>query len=454
MSIAPIRQAARQAVVLSSLLVALAHAAPSATDAQVDASAEPAPTATTCPAGLPTGTRCLSGKDRLGSLYLMAVPPAWNGTLVLHAHGGPFLGEPSLARVQEDLERWSIFPRAGYAWAAASYRQGGVAVGAAAQDTERLRRIFVRHVAQPRHTLLHGQSWGASVAARGSETFTEGKPYDGVLLTSGVLAGGTHAYDFRLDLRVIYQHLCHNHPRPDERDYPLWMGLPQGGIMNGPDLRQRLDDCLGLGHPAAQRSPEQARKLKTLTTVLRIPEGSVQGHMNWATWHFQDIARRYHWQPVFGNRGAVYAGSQDDDALNREVARYTADPQAVAAFGADADPQGKLVVPTLSAHAIHDATAFVEMQHRFAQTVRQAGRESLLVQAFTNERDHSYWNDASYVALAGALIDWIEKGERPTATGIAQRCDAAAQRFPSACRFDPAYQPAPLDSRVTPRQRP
>ena len=31
--------------------------------------------------------------------------------------------------------------------------------------------------------------------------FTAGKPYDVVLLTSGVLGGGTRSYDFRLDLR-------------------------------------------------------------------------------------------------------------------------------------------------------------------------------------------------------------------------------------------------------------
>jgi len=46
-------------------------------------------------------------------------------------------------------------------------------------------------------------------------------PYDAVLLTSGVLAGGTRSYDFRLDLRVVYQAVCGNHPRPDEAQYPL-----------------------------------------------------------------------------------------------------------------------------------------------------------------------------------------------------------------------------------------
>ena len=40
------------------------------------------------------------------------------------------------------------------------------------------------------------------------------RPYDAVLLTSGVLAGGSRSYDFRTDLRVVYQYLCNNHPGP------------------------------------------------------------------------------------------------------------------------------------------------------------------------------------------------------------------------------------------------
>ena len=61
----------------------------------------------------------------------------------------------------------------------------------------------------------------------------QGKPYDAVLLTSGVLGGGTRSYDFRLDLRVVYQALCNNHPRPDEPAYPLWMGLPANSTKIG-----------------------------------------------------------------------------------------------------------------------------------------------------------------------------------------------------------------------------
>jgi hypothetical protein len=415
---------------------------------------EPAPQALACPEGVPATTRCLGGRDRAGAFYLIAMPAAWNGHLVVHAHGGPFLGDPTARRIEEDLKRWSIVPRAGYAWAGSSFRQGGVAVRAAAEDTERVRGIFVRHVAKPKLTLLHGQSWGAGVAAKGAEMFTAGRPYDGVLLTSGVLAGGSRAYDFRLDLRVIYQHLCRNHPRPDEPQYPLWMGLPDGSTLTSAELAQRADECLGLRRPAAQRSPEQALRLKTIVDVLRIPERSVQGHLTWATFHFQDIARRSGGQSVFGNVDARYRGSPDDAALNVAVARYAADPQALARFADDTDPTGRIPVPVLTVHAIHDPIAFVEMQHTFAATLAAAGRADALVQTFSDDSEHSYLSDATYVALLDALRAWVQSAAKPTPQSVSEGCAAARAAFPSTCRIVPDYRASPLDSRVTPRRRP
>lgn len=417
--------------------------------------AEAAPQAVLCPSQLPADTRCLQGRDSAGSFYLIAVPAQWNGTLVLHAHGGPTLGPPKLERTVEDLQRWSVVPRAGYAWAGSSFHQGGVAVRSAAEDTERLRRIFVQHVAQPKMTILHGQSWGASVAAVGGSMFTDDghgrRPYDAVLLSSGVLAGGSRAYDFRLDLRVLYQALCNNHPLPTEEPYPMWMGLPAGSKLTQAELKQRVDACLGTGHPAAQRTPEQQRKLRTLATVLKLPPESVPGHLAWATWHFQDIAQRTAGRNVFGNIGAEYRGSDDDAALNAAVARYAADPAAVAQFAADADPDGRIPVPVLTVHGIDDPTAFVEMDHSFRQTMERAGTAGHLVQTFTADRTHSYLSDAAYVTLLEALSQWARGGARPTSEGIAQRCPAFEAAFGAGCRFRPGFQPQPLATRVTVR---
>nr|WP_238139550.1 hypothetical protein [Roseateles aquatilis] len=416
---------------------------------------ETGPTETACPSGVGDGTKCLAGRDSAGSLYLIAMPRQWNGDLVVHAHGGPFLGAPTAKRVAEDLERWSIMPRLGYAWAASSYRQGGVAVTAAAEDTDRLRQIFIDKVAKPKHVYLHGQSWGASVAAKGAELFTRGKPYDAVLLTSGVLGGGTRSYDFRLDLRVVYQYLCHNHPLPTEPQYPLNIGLPPDSKLTQHELARRVDDCLGLNKPAAERTPEQARKVKTIVDVVHIQERSILPHLNWATWHFQDIAqKRTGGVSPFGNIGAVYAGSSDDAALNAGVLRYAADPKAVATLSADADLTGRIPVPVLTVHAIHDPTAMVELQDSFGRTMAAAGRGDALVQTFTGDKDHSYLSDPTYAALLEALSAWTTQGRKPTPEGIAAGCEKARATLGSTCRFEPAYQPKPLDTRVPARERP
>ena len=420
---------------------------------------EAAPLAVDCPGGLPPGTRCLGGRDSAGAYYRIAIPQDWRGDLVLHAHGGPALGEPKESRVTEDLQRWSVMLRAGFAWAGSSYHQGGVAVRSAAEDTERLRRLFMAHVGMPRHTLLHGQSWGASIAARAAELYGHAEPgqrpaYDGLLLSAGVLGGGTRSYDFRLDLRVVYQALCHNHPRPDEPAYPLWQGLPTDAALTRAELAERANDCLGLRLQPAQRSAQQQRRLQTIVNVIRIPESTVLSHLSWGTWEFQDIAqRRSGGASAFGNIGARYSGSPDDEALNALVERYRANPAAVARFGADTDPTGQIDQPVLSVHGIDDGTAFVELDAEFARTVARAGHTDHLVQTFTRDRDHSYLSDVVYATLLQALMRWIEQGEKPTPEGIATACPILEVRFGAGCRFEPRYQPAPLDSRVAPRER-
>ncbi|MEO8152040.1 MAG: DUF6351 family protein [Rhizobacter sp.] len=405
-----------------------------------------------CPAGVPADARCVVGTDPMGAHFWIAAPAKWNGVLVLHAHGGPELGAPQLARTEEDLKRWSVFTRAGYAWAGSTYRMGGVSVRTAAADTERLRGIFIEHFGEPKRVVLHGQSWGASVAARAAESTSP--LYDGVLLTSGVLGGGSKSYDFRLDLRVVYQAVCGNHPRADEPQYPLWMGLPLGTKLTRAELSQRVNDCTGVSVPAAQRSEQQQKNLKTLLDVIRIPERSLMGHLAWGTWHFQDIVfKRLNGRNPFGNEGVRYIGSADDAALNAKVARYRADPQALVDFAADADPTGHIAAPVLTLHAIDDPTAFVELETVFRDTMAKAGTADHLAQVVTNDNEHSYLSDAQYIAAIESLLAWVEKGEKPDASALVARCTKLDPRFEpiTGCRFLPGYQPAALSSRVPPR---
>jgi len=436
----------------AALLLTLALAAAPALAA--DAAARSA-----CPTAVPKGTECHFGQDASGAHYLIAIPANWNRVLVMHARGGPYLEQLGTRRSEEDITRWAIWLKEGYAYAASQYRRGGYGARMAAEDTESLRRYFVRIFGEPRRTIMHGQSWGGMVGARVIELYGESadgrRNYDGALLTSGVLAGAPRAYDFRLDLRAVYQHYCRNHPRPDEPQYPLWMGLPVGTKMTAADLRARVNECTGAELPQDVRTDAQRRNLANIASVVRIPQSSVQSHMNWATFMFADIVHdRLGGHNPFGNESVRYAGSDDDAALNAGVERYRAEPAAVAALADDSEATGRNAIPTLAMHAIGDPTAFVENESAYRVIRERAGTQELLVQTFTEESEHSYLSTPEYAALMAALLDWVDRGRKPTAVDIAARCEAYVARYGENCRFQPAYRPESMDVRSYPRERP
>ena len=415
---------------------------------------EAKPTAMACPEGPPAGAICLRGKDSAGAPYLIVQPAQWSGVLVVHAHGGPFLGAPTDARANEDIKRWSIIVKGGHAYAASVFRQGGFAVTTAAEDTERVRRIFVDHVAKPKRTVLHGQSWGAMVATRAGELFP--KSWDGILLTSGVVAGSA-TYDFRIDIRALYQHLCGNHPQPNEPQYALSLGLPAGATLTNAELTARVNACLALNKPAAERTPEQREKAKAIADLIRSPESSIQSHLNWGTFTLADVVRRHGGAPI-GNAGVRYVGTADDAALNAALdqkgLRFSPDAAARARFLSDVEHSGRFAVPVVTAHGIADSTVFVEGSDTLRMRMAAAGNGAKLVQTYVDSREHSYWGDAHYPPLFEALLNWIDKNDKPSPAGIATRCGAlqAAKNAPATdCKFLPDYAVKPLASRIPSR---
>ena len=408
-----------------------------------------AQTLTECPDNLPA--KCYVGADANGSQYWIAIPEQWNKVLVMHAHGGPRLSPIVRDTSKEDLERFAVTVRQGFAWAGSSYRRPGYGVRMAAEDTENLRKIFVEAFGKPARTILHGQSWGGNVAAKGIELYGANS-YDGVILTNGMLAGGTGNYLHRADLRAVYQYYCRNHPRPDEPQYPLWMGLPAESKLTGKELEARVNECTGVKLPAGQRSEAQKRNLANILGVIRVPERTLVSHLNWATFMFRDLTQRVlNGRNPFSNRNVVYRGSSDDEALNQGVERFDADPQAVSELAHDSDMLGTITVPVMTMHAIDDPTAMVEYEAEYRDTVARAGNLDRLVQTFTTERDHSKLADPEYAALFGALMQWIESGNKPSAAQVAALCEKEATRFQGGCHFDTAFVPHSLFSRVAPR---
>ena len=418
---------------LSALAAVMLLAVPAAADET--ARAEPAPIA--CPDTVGAGTRCLSGRDPNGAFYVIAMPAGWNGHLIVHAHGGPRTGEPEATDPLEDLDRFSVMVRQGYAWVGSTYRRGGYGVRMAAEDTDNSRKIFQDLFGRPERTILHGQSWGGNVAAKASELYAigeDGSPnYDGVLLTNGVLMGGTRAYQFRADLRAVYQFYCRNHPSAQDGAYPVWQGLPRGARMSRAELRRRIVACTGLGLSQRDRTAAQSRRLRDILAVTGIAEEQLVAHMNWATFLFQDLVQlRLDGRNPFDNSRTVYSGSTDDAALNAGVERFVADPAAVAKLAHDADLTGRITAPTVTLHALHDPTVSFSAEAAYRQTVADAGRSDLLVQAATDEDQHSKLKDGGYLTVLAALERWID-GVKPDPATFQTDCLRLAA--PDQCRF-------------------
>ncbi|WP_332641503.1 hypothetical protein [Brevundimonas sp.] len=404
----------------------------------------PATTPIDCPETVGAGVSCLSGRDANGAWYVIAMPADWNRRLIVHAHGGPRMGGPEAADPLGDLDRFSVMVREGYAWIGSTYRRGGYGVRMAAEDTDNSREIFWSRFGRPDRTLLHGQSWGGNVAAKVSELYAldieGGRNYDGVLITNGVVSGGTRAYQFRAGLRAVYQFYCRNHPAPDEPAYPVWQGLPAEADMTRADLRRRVEACTGIDKAARDRTPAESRRLGDILAVTGVKEEQLVSHLAWATFTFQDLVHlRLGGRNPFDNSMVVYRGSSDDEALNAGVERFSADPGAVAQLAYDSDLSGLIVLPTLTLHALHDPTVSYHSEAIYAAIVRAAGRSHLLVQAATDEDQHSKLADGGYLTGLAVLEQWIGDGRRPDTTDFQPDCLALAPRIE--CRFEKTDTP-------------
>jgi len=403
-----------------------------------------------CPAGLPADTACYTGRDQNGAFYLIAVPQDWNGTLLLYNRGGPSLGLPGPVGAAGLGPHFLITLGEGFALGATSYRRGGWAVSEGAEDTENLRRIFSDRVAFPSRTVAYGTSYGGIVTSILAEKY--GTYFDAAMPLCNLGAGTRrHSYLY-IDLRTIFQYYCQNHPRPEETQYDLYLGLAPGTTMTQADLTQRLNECTGINLPPAQRSDEQRRNLANILGVTQIPQGGLPGQLSDATFHLREISQvEAAGGNALPNADVVYRGSDDDEALNLGVQRYISSEDAVALLSADADPTGLVSIPIIGMHAVNDPVLFVEQESAYRDVFEQAGTLDYLFQTYTTAGGHCGFTTSEFEAVFHATLDWVETGIRPTQEGIAASCADFQAIYGDGCRFDPNYLPAPYESRVPAR---
>ncbi|HEY7293938.1 MAG TPA: alpha/beta hydrolase, partial [Dehalococcoidia bacterium] len=129
------------------------------------------------------GARALYGVLN-GAAYQIEVPSAWNGELVLYAHG--FTGDDPIVFVQMPPLR-QYFIAHGFAWAASSFAASGYNPDQGLHDTLALRDLFIRQVGAPQRTYIDGTSMGGHVVVSAMEQHPE--LFAGGFSECGVVAG-------------------------------------------------------------------------------------------------------------------------------------------------------------------------------------------------------------------------------------------------------------------------
>jgi hypothetical protein len=91
-----------------------------------------------------------------GAKFRIDIPEKWSGELIVYCHGySDVPGSYENSRVPFI----DIFTSQGYAFIQSGYAGGGCAIQEAVQDTEALRRYFIRTYAPPKETYVTGHSW-------------------------------------------------------------------------------------------------------------------------------------------------------------------------------------------------------------------------------------------------------------------------------------------------------
>jgi len=397
------------------------------------------PDTVTCPESIAAVATCYTAKLDTGAYLLAAVPKDWNGSLIVFAHGGPGPIPPSPTYSMGSLRRYGLEVKLGNAWIASTYRNLGFGVQQSADDTDQARQYFIDRFGKPKRTIIHGASYGGLVGAMLIERY--GRNYDGAFFNSGMLAGAVAGYQFRADLRAVYQYYCKNLPRPSEPQYPIWMGLATDSRMTLDELTARIDECTGVTRPAATRTALQKKNLANILGVGGFHESVLIRHMQYGTFNFRDIANITHGKSPFSNVNSIYRGSDDDEALNRGVIRFESDPAGIAALKADAEPKAALAIPVMAIHSINDPQVTVNAEAFYRDLAKSTGSADKLVQAYTDENGHTAQSDAEIAAALDSLMQWIESNTRPSPQSVTVACGNFRATLAGPCRYHPEFEP-------------
>lgn len=336
-----------------------------------------------------------------GQLILTCLPPNFNGTLIIYAHGYVKPQEPlalpeefANADVRELITRLLDL---GFGVATSSYHKNGYAVEQAEADLNDLVDEVRSREPGLDAIYLAGASEGGLIATMLIEKFPE--TYAGGLAMCAPLAGIDHQIHYLADVRVLFDYFY-----PEVFPFGT-VDVPDDAHQQweGPD---RYEANIGAAVQADPDGIAQVFNVAGVTCDASNPAEAAncaQNILAYSVFGTNDLLDTADGWPV-SNVDKDYAGSRDDVALNVGVERFDADPAASAYVSRWYQPTGALQRPLVTLHTTRDSV--VPYRHELIYFNRAALRNSddLLTVLPVDRAGHCEFTAAEVLGGLAALL--------------------------------------------------
>lgn len=349
------------------------------------------------------------------NFYEIRVPANWNGELVLYAHGFVDPAEPIRLPDKDNIDdiRDPLVEQ-GFAFAACSFRENGVAVKDGAWSTRQVHQIFQSKVKEaPTYTWLMGQSLGALVAVELVETHPA--EFDGVVTAAGMIGGTKAQIDYLADVRMLYD-LFYAQQVFTPNSTPL-----PGSVHEAVEIADLNGQVV---YPVVGAVTTYSDGLGMISRIIPLPGRNgnelVESLLVGLIFNYRgiaDILERTGGACPVDNMDKVYTprwpGALPQsvlDAVNAYVQRYDRSIPTDELFDRYYEPSGRLLVEMVTVHLAHDPYVPVHHEQLYAAKVAAMGHADLLEQRVLDGYGHTL--EIPTAEILAAFTDMRAKVDR------------------------------------------
>jgi len=368
------------------------------------------PTLVTFASTCPSTVTALTGLLPDGSLFEFCIPASPLG-LLLYAHGYVQSSEELSIRDEYvpdgagGVTRLSdIVTSAGFVFGATSYPHVGLNGREGVTSLSLLKQAFTAAVGPlppGAQTYVAGVSEGGMVAGLAAEG-TSGD-FQGVLSTCGPVGDFRAQLNYFGDMRVLFDYFFPGVVGPK------WTDSPDYGADDRAYVAAHWNAFQAKILAALQANPLATAQLISTgrAPVNPLDPTTVGETVLGVLWYnffaTDDATLRLHGHP-YDNHDRYYTGSFNDARLNAKVARFTADPAALATIASDFQTTGALQMPVVTDHTLLDPIVKASQELLYAAKVALAGQSAKLTQLSVPRYGHCAFTAPELELALGTLV--------------------------------------------------